>query len=155
MTITRGIAAAALFAGVFAGTASTAWADPPTMSGHYTVTSTDSTGRSTSGDWYFTSCGGGCASRAFTPGGPADQARLVNGQWTMDDDSVTTVCSDGSKVPHASTGHYTWDPNTLAGTAQFTDKFATCGDSAPRSWTNNIQLRQAGEGSSPNHAPEK
>jgi hypothetical protein len=37
MTVTRGIAAAAMLAGLAVGTASVAWA-APTMSGHYTKT---------------------------------------------------------------------------------------------------------------------
>ena len=84
MMITRGIAAAAMLAGLAAGTASTASA-APTMSGHYIVNETSPQGYSTTMDWHFTPCGDGCAS--VTIGGPAPgpmgQARLVtgNGHW--------------------------------------------------------------------------
>jgi hypothetical protein len=76
MTFTRGIAAAAMLAGLAVGTASGAWADPR-MSGHYTWTSTSPTGESSSGDYYFTPCGDGCASVASTPGGPGRGAGAV------------------------------------------------------------------------------
>ena len=145
MTITRGIAAAATFAAVAVGTASPAWADPATMSGHYVGTETNPrTGQTLTADWYFTPCGDGCASVAIGGTGAAPlQARLVNGQWTMDTTDSAARCPDGTQVPNAEAGHWTWDPNTLAGTVQFTDKFAVCGFSAPISYTNNIQLRQA------------
>ena len=85
MTMTRGFAATAIFAGLAVGTASAAWAET-TMSGHYLRIETDpQTGQSETDDWYATPCGDGCASLADTPGGPAlSQARLVNGQWTLD-----------------------------------------------------------------------
>jgi hypothetical protein len=153
MTVIRVIAAAAMFAGLAVGTASTAWA-APTMSGHYIATDTVSSGgQSITSDWYFTPCGDGCANVSIGTTGTS-QARLVNNQWTLDTDH-TTVCPDGSKVSRAGTAHYTWDPNTLAGTDQITEKIATCGATTPESWTNNLQLRRAGEGSSPNKAPEK
>jgi hypothetical protein len=140
MTFTRGIAAAAMLAGLAVGTASTAWA-APTMSGHYIETWTTPDGRSGTNDWYLAPCGDGCANVSIGTTGTS-QARLVNNQWTMDTDD-TTVCTDGSKVSRAGTIHYTWDPNTLAGTAQITEKIATCGATAPISWTNNVQLTKA------------
>ena len=59
MTITRAIAAAML-AGLAVGTASPAWADPPTMNGHYIRTVTNTKGQAVTNDWYFTPCGDGC-----------------------------------------------------------------------------------------------
>jgi hypothetical protein len=143
MSVTPRIAAAAMLAGLAVGTASTAWA-APTMIGHYIYTSTEPhSGRSATADWYFTPCGDGCASVATTPGGSAfGQERLVNGQWTLDA-PAETVCPDGTKIRNSGTTHYTWDPNTLAGTAQVTEKIATCGATAPESWTNNMQLTKA------------
>jgi hypothetical protein len=115
----------------------------PAMSGHYIETSTEpQSGRSTTSDWYFTPCGDGCADMSNPATGGGSRTMLVNGQWTMDTTGAT-VCPDGTKVPNAQTVHYTWDPSTLAGTARITEKVATCGASAPESWTNNIQLRQA------------
>ncbi len=141
MTITRGIAAAAMLAGLAVGTGSTAWADT-TMSGHYTWTTTaPHSGHSTSGDYYFTPCGDGCASAASTPGGPAlGQARLVHGQWTMDG-TWPVGCPDGTSVPVSY--HDTWDQNTLAGTDALTYSVPACGNPAGYQQINNLQIRQA------------
>jgi hypothetical protein len=150
MSVTRGLAAAAVLAGLAVGTASAAWA-APTMSGHYIETWTAANGQSGTNDWYFTPCGDGCASAAVggPSHGPLGQARLVNGQWTLDS-AGDWACPDGSHdVPDALSLHFTWDPNTLAGTVQSTIKVPACGHSPGQQWTNNIQLRQA-EGSSPN-----
>ena len=115
----------------------------PTMSGHYIRTETNPrNGMNSDDDWYFTPCGDGCASVALSPGGPTyGRSQLVNGQWTMDA-TDNQSCTDGSTVSDVNTVHYTWDPDTLAGTVQVTQKFAVCGDSAPQSFTNNVQLRQ-------------
>ena len=142
MTITRGIAVAATFAAVAVGAASPAWADQ-TMSGHDIETVTDpSSGQSITNDWYFTPCGDGCAS-IVSNGSPLGQTRLVNGQWVMDVDGYPAGCADGSTVPNAATAHFTWDPNTLAGTQQITDKVPVCGNPAGFTLTNNFLLRQA------------
>jgi hypothetical protein len=79
MSVTRGIAVAALIAGVAVGTVSTARADR-TMSGHYTKTETtqESALQNTTYDWYFSPCGDGCAN--VTVNGTPGQAHLVNGQ---------------------------------------------------------------------------
>jgi hypothetical protein len=144
MTITRGVAAAAMFAGVAVGTASAAGADT-TMSGHYIRTETNpQTGHSQTDDWYVTPCGDGCASIAITPNASApSQAHLVNGQWTLDSAVHALTCSDGTVVPNAVSAHYTWDPNTLAGTVQVTYNVPACGNPAGHTQTNNVQLRQA------------
>ena len=151
MTITRGIAAAATFAAVAVGAASPAWATQ-TMSGHYIATETAAGGQSSTTDWYFTPCGDGCANVTIGTGTGTSQARLVNNQWALDI-AHTTVCPDGSEAPSSGTAHITWDPNTLAGSAQITEKIATCGAAAPDSWTNNFQLTQAPTSPS-QHAPE-
>lgn len=129
MAIARGYAAAAMFAGSALALPTPASAVPPDlaneMSGHYILTMTNSTGQSTTSDWYFSSCGDGCASVVLTPGGSAGaEARLVNGQWTMDKDGQAT-CSDGAQVPTSQ--HWTWDPNALTGTVDSTYKAAGCG----------------------------
>jgi len=143
MAGTRAIAATAMIAGLAVGAASAAWADPPTMNGHYIRTVTNAAGQATTVDWYFAPCGGGCASAALTAGGqPFGQARLVNGQWTMDTTSPA-ACADGSSVPDALSGHYTWDPNTLAGTAQTTIKVPSCGRPVGYQQINSVQLTQA------------
>jgi hypothetical protein len=146
MTVTRVIAGTAIFAGLAVGTASTAWADPQNdthpnqLSGHYTWTSTNPNGQSTSGDYYFTPCGDGCASVATTPGGPAvGQARLVDGQWTMDG-TWSVSCSGGTPGADPQSYHDTWDPNTLAGTDVITTTGPACGS---HQQTNNLQLTQA------------
>lgn len=140
MTITRGIAAAAMLAGLAVGTAGTVWADT-TMSGHYIWTSTNPQGNSSHGDFYFTPCGDGCASVASTPGGPAvGQAKLVNGQWTMDG-TWSYRCGDGTSNPQPY--HDAWDQNTLAGTETITPSASACGAPAGHQQINNLQLRQA------------
>jgi hypothetical protein len=115
------------------------------MSGHYIVNETEPQGYSVTMDWHFTPCGVGCASVSI--GGPAPgpmgQARLVNGQWTLDSPPGDVNCPDGSKVPHGSAQSYTWDPNTLAGKDQMTYTLPACGTPAGSKQTNSLQLRQA------------
>ena len=144
MTITRGFAATAIFAGLAVGTASAAWAET-TMSGHYLRIETDpQTGQSETDDWYATPCGDGCASLALTPGGPAiSQARLVDGQWTLESAIHTLNCPDGTVAPNAVSAHYTWDPATLAGTVQLTSNVPACGIPAGYQTINDVQIRQA------------
>lgn len=144
MAIARGFAATVIFAGLAVGSASAAWAET-TMSGHYIRIETDpQTGQSETDDWYATPCGDGCASLASTPGGPAiSQARLVNGQWTLDSAIHTLNCPDGTVVPNAVSAHYTWDPNTLAGTVQLASNGSACGIPARYERTNDVQIRQA------------
>jgi hypothetical protein len=140
MTIRRGIAAAAMLAGLAVGTASTAWA-APTMSGHYIWTTTNPQGKSSHGDFYFTPCGDGCASVASTPGGPSvGQARLVNGQWTMDG-TWPYRCADGT--PTSQPYHDVWDQNTLAGTETITPSGPACGAPAGQQQITTLQLKQA------------
>ena len=135
MNVIQSFAATATFGAVAVGAASPASAAE--MSGHYIETETYTpTGQSTTNNWYFTPCGDGCADAGFA------QARLVNGQWTMDT-TMDAVCSDGSRVANGDRNHYTWDPNTLAGTAQVTSNVASCGNPAGNTFTVNVQLRQA------------
>ena len=141
MAIAWGFATAAMLAGLAAGTAGPALA-APTMSGHYIETETDQAGRSGTNDWYFTPCGDGCASVVIIAVGMQFQARLVNAQWTMDT-TGNAVCADGSVVPNALSDHYTWDPNTLAGTVQLSANVPACGYPPGKSMTNTLQLRQA------------
>ena len=144
MTITRGFAATVIFTGLAVGTASAAWADT-TMSGHYIRTETNpQTGESVTDGWYATPCGNGCTSIASTPGGPEEsRARLVNGQWTLASVLHTLACPDGTVVPNAVSGQYTWDPNTLAGTVQLTYNVPACGNPAGYQTTNSVQFTPA------------
>lgn len=140
----RAIAATALFACLAIDGAGAASAAPPTMSGHYIATASGPSGVSTTSDWYFTPCGGGCASVAIAPGAPAFVlARLVNGQWTMDWSS-DAVCPDGTRVPGALFSNDAWDPNTLAGTDSSSPitKWA-CGYQLRPYVTNSLQLTYA------------
>jgi hypothetical protein len=139
MAVTRRIAAAAMLAGLAIGTTRTASADQ-TMSGHYTETETAQSGLSTTNDWHVTLCGDGCASINYN-GGSLAQAKLANGQWTMD---VTgdAACPDGSRVRNAFADHYSWDPNTLAGIVYITNTGGACGGPAGDTWTVSMQLRQ-------------
>ena len=100
-----------------------------TMHGHFLATYTKN-GKSTSVDWYFTPCGDGCASVAI--GHPATspplEARLVNGQWTMDNKNDSGRCPDGSFTSAGIfASHITWDPRTLTGKVQQTLTQPGCG----------------------------
>ncbi len=142
MNGTRSFATAATFAAVAVGAASPASA-APVMSGHYVETETlPGTGQTATNDWYFTPCGDGCADMSNTLSGGSGQAMLVNGQWTMDI-AMGATCADGTSVPLSLAAHDTWDPNTLAGTAQLTSTKAACGYPVGYTYTNNLQLTQA------------
>ena len=145
MTITRGFAATVIFAGLAVGTASTAWADTPTMSGHYLKTETSpQSGQSETDDWFATPCGDGCALIAIRPDAPApSKARLVNGQWTLDSAVHALNCPDDTVVPKAVSAHYTWDPNTLLGEVQVTYNVPACGNPAGYQTTNDVLIMQA------------
>lgn len=113
------------------------------MIGHYTKTETTSDGNSGTNEWYFTSCGDGCAEVASELGGqPFGQANLVNGQWTMTA-GADAKCADGTDVPNANSTYYTWDPNTLTGTARITHNVPACGDPAGYQFTNTLQFTKA------------
>jgi hypothetical protein len=141
MAIARGLAATVVFGGLALGLAATASAASQ-MSGHYIETLTNPVnGLSATHDWYFTPCGDGCANASGSSPIPGGQARLVNGQWTIDG-PIVIRCPDGTSVPGVETAHYTWDPNTLVGTLQATQTKEACGYETG-SLTMNVQLRQA------------
>lgn len=142
MTVARSFAVAAAFAAVAVGAAIPASA-APAMSGHYVETETGAGERSTTDNWYFGSCGEGCASVARKGAKAFGRAQLVGGQWVLDVKGETAMCQDGTQVPDALSAHYSWDPNTLAGTVQTTADAPECGDPAGYQATDNIQLRQA------------
>jgi hypothetical protein len=139
MAIKRAFAATATLAGLALALAAPSSADD--FNGHYTYTETDPAGQAATSDWYVTPCGDGCASVALTPGGPAMQAHLANGQWTFDS-TDSLECEDGTSVPNATTAHRTWDPNTLAGTVQATDVLPVCGQQPGHVETNTMTLKQ-------------
>jgi hypothetical protein len=141
MTVTRSIGVAATFAALAAVSTAPASAAPE-MSGHYIETETAANGRTTTDNWYFTPCGDGCVSVAPKGAKAFGQAHLVGGQWVLDVTGETAMCEDGTQVPSALSAHYTWDPNTLAGTVQTTADKAECGDPADYQVTDKIQLRQ-------------
>jgi hypothetical protein len=140
MAIARGFAATAVFAGLAVGAASTAWADTPTMNGDYIETSKSPTGRTVDTDWAVNPCGEGCVYIKAGAGG--SQARLVDGQWVLDTFDTLT-CSDGTYVQYAASAHITWDPKTLAGTAQLVYIVPACGRPPGYTQTNQIQLKKA------------
>jgi hypothetical protein len=144
MNVLRGIATTAMLTGLAIGAPGTASA-APTMSGHYIMAATSQSGETTTSDWYFTSCGDGCASVASTSGGQAfGQARLRDGWWTLVWHS-DAPCLSGSTVPGAFSSYDTWDANTLAGTDEYgPTSTAVCGSGAKPRATNNLQLTQAG-----------
>jgi len=138
MAITRGLAAIAMFAGTTLGAANTAWADTPTMDGSYTLTSTTPAGATFTSSWTVNSCGDGCVwIKAGAGGSPA---HLIDGQWVLD--TMNNVnCADGSYIQYATSSHMTWDPNTLAGTAQQTYIIPACGHPPGYSYTDQIQIQ--------------
>src|SRR6516225_329301 len=118
MNVTRGFAVAATFAAVAVGAPAPASA-APVMSGHYIKSTRYPTGggHTLTEDWFFTPCGDGCADMSSPAAGGGAREMLVNGQWTIDRVS-DVVCKDGTTEGLAANTHYTWDPNTLAGTVQ-------------------------------------
>ena len=142
MNVTRSFAVAATFAAVSVEAPAPASA-APVMSGHYIKKTTDPTGggHTLTEDWFFTPCGDGCADMSSPAAGGGARAMLVNGQWTIDSVS-DVVCKDGTTEGLAANTHYTWDPNTLAGTVQVIQRQATC-EHAPQSYTVSVQLTKA------------
>jgi hypothetical protein len=61
----------------------------------------------------------------------------------MDFPVGNVTCADGTFHPASRSAHYTWDPNTLAGTAQVTTTSAVCDLPVGYMFTDDIQLRQA------------
>ena len=143
MTITRGIATAAVFAGLAVGTAGTAWADT-SFSGRYTSTDTSSGGNVHTETWNVAPCGDGCVKISVDGGGGAPwTAQLTNGQWQWDE-SDDMVCNDGSKVSSASTSHNAIDAAALRGTSLVTYKKAGCGeDNVGKTFTHTLVLTPA------------
>jgi hypothetical protein len=133
MTIPRTLAAAAILVGLAIGITRTASADQ-TMNGHYIGTVTGPRGVGTiSTHWYFTPCGVGCSDVATL-----GRATLVNGQWVLDG-TPPLKCDDGTFVADVATAHYTWDPDTLAGTVLATQTKEACGY-VPGSASGNFRL---------------
>ena len=136
MTITRGFAAGAMLAGLALGlTAPVAAADP--LNGHYIETETYPDGHQVHSDWYITPCGDGCASIR-----DLGQANLVDGQWTLDGSGGVT-CEQGGDTPNAIGYHYSWDPNSLAGTVKITNNEQVCGNPKGYQESNKLQLALA------------
>ena len=141
MAIGRGLVATAVFAGLAVCTSGTAWADDlPTMNGSYTATSTTPSGKHIDSSWTINGCGDGCIYIKAGAGG--SQARLVDGQWVLDTMNDLR-CSDGTYLMYATSAHMTWDPNTLAGTAQHVYIVPACGLPAGYTQTDQMQIKQS------------
>jgi hypothetical protein len=139
-TARRLLAATAMFAGLAVSAASTAWADTPTMDGSYNAVMTGPTGKKFTTPWTVNACGDGCL--RITAGLGWSQAHLVDGQWVLDTmDNVS--CSDGSRSLYGANAHLTWDPNTLAGTAEHTYITGACGRPPGYSQTDQLEIKQA------------
>jgi hypothetical protein len=139
MTIRRCLAVSVLFTGLATALAAPAWSD---MNGHYKYTETDAAGQVITGDWYVNPCGDGCVTVALTPGGPTREAHIDNGQWVLDGKD-NLECTDGTVIPDATTAHFSWDPNTLAGNVVTTDLVPVCGEQPGHQETNTMQLALA------------
>src|ERR1700676_1677700 len=120
MTISRGLSSAVIFAGVAAGLAGPAWADPatPAIEGNYAYT-----GAGITRPWNATSCGVGCTHIEAPPvpgkAGFNGDALLAYGGWALTLVSMpdTVVCRDGSSAPGNITYRWNWDAGTLSGWA--------------------------------------
>lgn len=127
MTVARSLAAAAMFAGLAVGTANTAWAQSPTMDGPYMKSWEGG------GAWLlFTPCGPGCAMvtnwRQPDSASMPWQARVVNGQWVMDNPDIQSVdCEEGGSGSVPAKLQSVWDPNTGVGQDTRTVTFSDCG----------------------------
>ncbi|WP_156655945.1 hypothetical protein [Mycobacterium sp. 852002-51971_SCH5477799-a] len=140
MAFARVFATTAIVAALAVCTDGAASADAPTMNGNYTETATTPSGQTFNSSWTVNSCGDGCVFIKAGVGG--SQARLVDGQWVLDTMNNVT-CSDGAYILYATSSHMTWDPNTLAGTAQQTYLIPACGHPAGYSYTDQIQIKQS------------
>jgi hypothetical protein len=138
--IARGFAATAIFGCLAVGSASTAWADTPTMSGSYTETSTTPSGKTIDNSWTVNSCGNGCL--WVKAGLGASQALLVDGQWVMDTMN-NVACSGGGYTLYGTSTHTVWDPNTLAGTSTHTYVTGACGRPPGDVQVDQISIKQA------------
>ena len=135
MTITRGVAAGAMFAGLALGLpAPMSAADP--LNGHYIETETYPDGHQCTTT--------GTSLPAVTAASIRDlgQANLVDGQWTLDGNGGVT-CEQGGDIPNAIDYHYSWDPNSLAGTVKITNNEQACGNPKGYQETNQLQLAPA------------
>jgi hypothetical protein len=125
MTALRGMATAAMLAGLAVGTASTAWADPPPMSGTYIMTAGTPPKELT---LTFTPCGPTCTQFTNEKGQTAT-VNLVNGQWrTSFTDNTTHITDCDATVP--AVNNLSWDPYTLAGQLTVTLSAPACGHQA-------------------------
>jgi hypothetical protein len=140
MTIARGFAATVICAGFAVGSAGTAWADTPTMSGSYTETVTTPGGHSIDNSWTINSCGNGCL--WIKAGLGASQATLVDGQWVMDTMSNVS-CVGGGYTLYGTSTHTVWDPNTLTGTAAHTYITGACGQPPGFTQVDQIAIKSA------------
>ncbi|OBG20626.1 hypothetical protein A5764_01765 [Mycobacterium sp. 852002-51057_SCH5723018] len=110
------------------------------MNGSYVETATTPAGATFTTNWTVSSCGDGCVYIKAGAGG--GQARLVDGQWVMD--TLNNVnCADGSYAQYATNAHLSWDPDSLAGTAQHVYIVPACGHPAGYAQTDQIQIKQA------------
>lgn len=134
MKVTRGLAAGAMFAGLALVLAPVSSADP--LEGHYIETETYPDGHQIHDDWFITPCGDACATIR-----DLGDAHLVNGQWTLDGKGGVS-CESGGDVHDAIGFHYTWDPNTLDGNVQITNKVDACGNKAGYQENNQLHLQQ-------------
>ena len=140
MDITRAIAAFATLAAGTAGATAAPASGAPVMIGDYVLTETNPAGQKFVTDWNVNPCGDGCAD--IKAGVGTSRAQLVDGQWVLDMfDNIR--CSDGSRVSYAANAHLTWDPNTLAGTAQHVYIVPACGRPAGYTETDQIQIKQS------------
>jgi hypothetical protein len=138
MAIARVVAATAVLAGLAVPTATTAWADTPTMNGSYTVTSTAPGGTAMTTDWSVSACGEGCVYVKAGAGG--SQARLNGNEWSMDTMNDLR-CADGTYTQFATNAHMTWDATTLAGTNEINYFMPACGHPAGFHQTNKISIK--------------
>jgi hypothetical protein len=106
------------------------------LSGHW-IENTVINGKPTTNDWYFTSCGAGCAHDE-----DGATATLQGGYWVVDD-TVGTICDDGSGVENVIRAHYSFSASTGAGTVRETFIKAACGNTSGGSQTRDVSFHQA------------
>ena len=134
MTITRGLAAGAMF------TVSLLGSRRPCLPTRSAITSRPrpTPTHQVNSDWYFTPCGDACSEISHL-----GQAHLVNGQWKLDGHGGVS-CEQGGDTPKAI--HFvcnSWDPNSLDGTVQITNNVDACGNKAGYQETNQSHLAPA------------
>jgi hypothetical protein len=94
ITVIRGIAVGAFFAGAAVGLASPAYAEP--LSGTYTATATGDDGSTANANWVLTPCGADCLTLNWGVSSPEEMHRQGSIWTSTDSKGCITTMDEGS-----------------------------------------------------------